>query len=319
MNSLTFLFKGETFNPSIYRSTYILDYPCSTHKECYPIESNLPPAYYLLEVWGAQGGSSGDFYGGKGGYSRGILKLSTTTKAFFYIGAAGTKTRDSNRLTDYSFNGGGKGATDQQLQNFATSGGGGTDIRLNDDSLYNRIIVAGGGGGSSEGYGGCYGGDGGGNEGKIGTKCYNGNPGGQGTQTEPGNTARDADGATFGYGANKTTGDGSGGGGGWYGGGAGSGYVTAGSGGSGFIFNYENYETARKANLLLSTKYFLREASMIRGDQEMPSPYSSKKETGHSGNGVILITILSSYIKQTCTKSFYFSFIYIEIFILISI
>ena len=255
MNSLTFLFKGETFNPTIFRSTYILDYPCATHKECYPIESNLPPAYYLLEVWGAQGGSSGDFYGGRGGYSRGILKLFTTTKAFFYIGAEGTRTKGSNKLTDYSFNGGGKGSGDQASKYFATSGGGGTDIRLNDDSLYNRVIVAGGGGGSTDAWDGCYGGDGGGNEGTKGKICFMGSAGNQGTQTEPGKTKKDADSTTFGFGANKTGGDGCGGGGGWYGGGAGSGYVTSESGGSGFIFNYENYETAIAANLLLSTKY----------------------------------------------------------------
>ena len=145
---IKFLFKGENFSPEQYRSTYILKYPCQTHKECYPIESDLEPGYYLLEVWGAQGGSDGSKSGGKGGYSKGILKLSTPTKAFFYVGAEGTRAGD-DILTDYSFNGGGRGSRDKAKDYYATSGGGASDVRLNEDTLYHRVIVAGGGGGAT--------------------------------------------------------------------------------------------------------------------------------------------------------------------------
>ena len=43
-------------------------------------------------------------------------------------------------MTDFSFNGGGIGKGGGTYE--ATSGGGGTDIRLIKDSLYNRVIVA---------------------------------------------------------------------------------------------------------------------------------------------------------------------------------
>ena len=301
MTSLSFKFRGESFYPQHEESAYFLDYPCETHKECYPIESTLPQGLYLLEVWGAQGGSDGDFYGGRGGYSSGILTIKKPTKAFFFIGAEGTRIKKSDSLfTDFSFNGGGIGCSDKNNEIIATSGGGGTDIRLINDSLYNRVIVAGGGGGSNKGWDGCFGGAGGGKNGGQGQKCDDRAPalGTPGTQYEGGTSGESSTNGNFGSGGNKTDVDGCGGGGGWYGGGTPHGYISAGSGGSGFIYNSENYETAQKSNLTLPREFFLQRAFMISGNNKMPTPsHSIDEEIGHSGNGYIVITIISNSLK----------------------
>lgn len=87
---------------------------------------------YRLEVWGARGGN--DTYAdkcGKGGYSKGQVRLTKGTIIYIYTGGTGS---------NGSFNGGGTGRLDYH------KGGGATDIRIGTDSLYSRIIVAGGGG-----------------------------------------------------------------------------------------------------------------------------------------------------------------------------
>ena len=300
MNALTFSLNGKEFKPYKRRGTYYFEYPCTNPTICYPIETTLLPGIYHFELWGAQGGSDGSHYGGRGGYSSGILRLQEHVKAFLYIGAEGTNSRDDDRFTSYSFNGGGKGRGDS-VRN-ATSGGGGTDIRLLEDSLYHRIIVAGGGGGSNEAYNDCYGGSGGGEEGIAGTACdIKSRQSSPGTQEAGGKTPVNGVNGAFGLGGNKTGGDGCGGGGGWYGGGATEGYISAGSGGSGFIFNQSNYETAIKAKLLLPPHFFLENGFMITGNQTMPSssPYSPN-EIGHSGNGAIVITLLINGLINTC-------------------
>ena len=102
----------------------------------------LDPGKYKLEVWGAQGGyRSGSAYGGYGGYSVGILELAATTDAYIYVGGQGNSgtCNTSTNICTGGFNGGG-------YRYLYKGGGGGTDIRLNTDSLYSRVIVAGGGG-----------------------------------------------------------------------------------------------------------------------------------------------------------------------------
>jgi len=109
---------------------------------------------YLLEVWGAQGGMDTDgngniVYGGKGGYSKGEVRLTQGQKLYVYVGEKG-----GNYDTSYNaFNGGGKGG--KSLRNrYGSGGGGATDIRTiggnwdNKNSLNSRLIVAGGGGGA---------------------------------------------------------------------------------------------------------------------------------------------------------------------------
>ena len=194
---------------------------------------------YTLEVWGAEGGTSG--YGGKGGYAKGTVTLNKGETIYIYVGG------------QTGWNGGGSGhglASD--------SGGGATDIRRGGQSLNDRIIVAGGGGGWG---GSSYrpGGHGGGLEGGKGEGTGSGRTlregGYGGTQTGggrggPGVSSGGA--GAFGRGGSQTAGDtrsgGGGGGGGWYGGGAGGNDYPnyndrddgGGGGGSGYIGGVKN-------------------------------------------------------------------------------
>ena len=107
------------------------------YKDCKAEELELDKGEYLLEVWGASGGTykPSNVLGGAGGYAKGKLTVKEKTKVFVHVGSQG-----SNTSKEQGCNG----------------GGGATDIRLNNDSLYARIIVAGGrgeGGGTGNGSG----------------------------------------------------------------------------------------------------------------------------------------------------------------------
>lgn len=126
---------------------------------------DLPAGTYKLECWGAQGN---DTYepgeAGNGGYSIGILNLTTNTILYVYVGGRPNNTPHVNVGSNNNvggWNGGGQGI------GAGGGGGGATDIALygtngstdwnNTNHLYSRIIVAGGGGGSCNedaGYGG---------------------------------------------------------------------------------------------------------------------------------------------------------------------
>lgn len=120
-------------------------------------EVTLPAGKYKLQCWGAQGGNNGtnSSYGiiaktgGKGGYSEGILTLSSVTKVRVYVGGQGG-------TSSGGFNGGGSTTGTSQLNSGDTfgyskmgGGGGATDIRLSDGALLSRMIVAGGGSGGA--------------------------------------------------------------------------------------------------------------------------------------------------------------------------
>lgn len=169
MNGLVFTINGSKFTPIVHRGTYFIKYPCSSKSACFPVITTLTPGSYLLETWGAQGSTMSIYPGGKGGYSKGILRINDRVKAYLYVGAEGTATETTGVMTSLSFNGGGIGKCSTNYP--ITSGGGGTDIRLMRDSFYNRVIVAGGGGGSSKAYETCIGGVGGGVIGGEGTLC----------------------------------------------------------------------------------------------------------------------------------------------------
>ena len=135
-----------------------------------------------MECWGAQGGTgltqgveSNPYSGGKGGYSRGIITITSTNiknypSLFVYVGQAGSKGVVGSTPAKGGWNGGGNGYWDNTDDEAAGGGGGATDIRLvngswnNIPSLCSRIMVAGGGGGGDH-YGG-YGGAGGGLKGR---------------------------------------------------------------------------------------------------------------------------------------------------------
>lgn len=120
-------------------------------------EVELPAGQYKLQCWGAQGGSNAaaSSYGitakagGKGGYSEGIITLSTKTTVRIYVGGQGSSSAGG-------FNGGGSttgsasySSGNKQGVSRMGGGGGATDIRLSDGALLSRMIVAGGGSGGA--------------------------------------------------------------------------------------------------------------------------------------------------------------------------
>ncbi len=238
---------------------------------------------YKLQVWGAEGGNAG----GKGGYSEGNIYLTKGTKIFIHVGEAGSKSGNS-LCAGGGYNGGGCA--------FNTGGGGGgaTDIRIGTNNLNYRVIVAGGGGGKGAdscaigGAGGGVSGIGNTTQGSCGTQGGAGKilAGGEAGiyLTNTGNVGTFGNG---GAGKNDTL-DGGGGGGGWFGGGSGaSGLWSSGAGGgSGFIY------TETHANSNLSSNYYLENAATYAGDVTFSS-ITGGTETGHSGNGYAIISLVN--------------------------
>ena len=243
---------------------------------------------YLLEAWGAQGGRGG----GRGGYSYGTIYLEKGTQLYLCAGGSGD---------NGGFNGGGTSR--------AGYGGGASDIRLGQNSLYSRILIAGGGGG--HGSDGCaYGAVGGGinGGGKNGQGSCGTNAGG-GTQTSggtygitgsaKGNNGKFAQGAA---GPNSGGGYyGGGGGGGFYGGGSGAtaGWSSGGGGGSGFIYNEESYALVTDpfsdefsgGKWLVSKDYLLEDAHTFSGSEKFTTTDHQSTELGHPGNGYVKVSI----------------------------
>ncbi len=170
---------------------------------------------YLLEVWGAQGGSAGTSYpGGLGGYAKGECTLTAGQTISVYVGQQGRAPSGGT-----AWNGGGAGTC------CGAGGGGGTDIRIGGTALSNRVIVAGAGGGGSNDIPSGPGGSGGGLSGVEGSSDLTYPPSYAGTQTT---------GYQLGVGESNLS-DSGGGGGGYWGGGAGTG-PSGGSGGGGSAY-----------------------------------------------------------------------------------
>ncbi|MCC0671533.1 hypothetical protein IC216_06010 [Clostridioides sp. ES-S-0145-01] len=221
----------------------------------------LPPETYILEIWGA-----GRY---KAGYSKGVLRLTESTKLFVHVG--GGNELNDNKL---SYNGGGKGTTNFNVQ---SNGCGATDIRIGVDDLNHRVIVAGGAGGlgchynyTTKGGNVTTGGAGGGLMGRTPQTVGGDYPSG-GKQQEAGThfgskTLKPSFGIGGGTGGTTCEGVdiyGGGGGGGWYGGGGG--FVNdrsfnefcGGAGGSGYILTANSYKPSGYA---LTEKYYLTDA-----------------------------------------------------------
>ena len=243
---------------------------------------------YKLEVWGAQGGNYNTTYtGGKGGYSYGTLTLNNTTNLYVYVGKQAQTITTNRTVTTGGFNGGGNGFNRYYsgTYTYAQGGGGATDIRIGQDSLYSRVIVAGGGSGATNRTNGYYGG---GTSGGTGLSGY------AGSQTSAGTNG------SFGTGGSATTSGNNykygsaGGGGGWYGGGAstsfgdGTNYDTYSGGGSGYVYTSSTASNYPSGNLLTST-YYLTNAATVVGNTSFTST-SGGTETGHSGDGYAKIT-----------------------------
>lgn len=239
---------------------------------------------YKIEVWGAQGGTVGEYaVGGKGGYTTGQINLAKNTTLNIYVGGQGSFDKTKSVLG--GFNGG--GASGYGSETSGGSGGGASDIRQGGTSLSNRIIVAGGGGGAGSRNSStdlATGGAGGGTEGLLGaysTASYNGQPGtssiGGIAATYTTNVTSLPTAGDLGIGGNggsySNTYGGGGGGAGYYGGGGGVRYGT-GAGGSGYC-----------GSMLNCTTY--------NGTQSFPTTNGLSNETGHSGNGYVKITLVS--------------------------
>lgn len=211
---------------------------------------------YLLEVWGAQGGSSSNFStarGGYGGYSVGNILLNDGDQLYINVGGVGKNGNNTATTKKGGYNGGGDKIT-PDADYYSSSGGGATHIATVSGELYTLseyagnddspiLIVAGGGGGGagiSGNYG--HGGSGGGYIGGSGTNYKGGSGWGSGgTQTSGGCKSGVVESGycgVFGSSDSTSTGHGGAGGGGYYGGGSSSsGNIGGGGGGSGYIGN----------------------------------------------------------------------------------
>ena len=231
--------------------------------------------------------SKNSYWGGRGGYSIGILSLSVPTTIYLYTGGHGSYSSDSERgkIVNGGFNGGGSSRIRWYTSAYTSGGGGGgaSDIRIGSDSLYARVIVAGGGGGGA-GESNSSVKQGGGLTGNSAVEEY------KATQTKAGTNG------SFGQGANST-GSGSynygpgGGGGGWYGGGASinvsdgsADYRTYNGGGSGYVYT-SSTASNYPSGCLLNSNYYLTNAST--------TIEYSKTNPGGTYDGYIRITVLS--------------------------
>lgn len=256
--------------------------------------ATLDPGKYILECWGAQGGSYSSYSGGYGGYSKGTITLTKTTTVYVSVGGAG-----SSSSTAAGFNGGGTGISSGR------GGGGATDVRIGQNSLYSRVIVAGGGGGAGVTSananpcgcgGGEYGGDGYYNNTTGSYTTGQNRSGGSASQTAGGITWSTGTQATFGQGGNASGYSCGGGGGGWYGGGGAYDSDSDsdgrwGGGGSGYVYTSSTAKNYPNGCLLNSTHY-LTNAQTIAGNTSFTSPTGSA-ETGHTGSGFCRITNLN--------------------------
>ena len=168
---------------------YVLQYPCNDPHECTNFFADFPPGHYKIELYGASGGSLNDSYittalstdhtscideqnvsiyggntrcmaqnssvGGAGGYTSGYISLKQTTRVYISIGGEGVYEKgdlsnDCSNGPKGGYNGGGDAC---MYPSGSASGGGATDIRINENDLWHRILVAGGGGGSDNNFG----------------------------------------------------------------------------------------------------------------------------------------------------------------------
>lgn len=255
---------------------------------------NLTAGRYQIECWGASGNGrsinkiNDSGLEGKGGYTKGVLNLYSTTELFVYVGGVGAAS--TGGIAEGGWNGGGCAwATDATEP--ANGGGGASDVRLiggewdSPEGLLSRFIVAGGGGGGGEDSG---------DAGRAGG-------GTTGFGSFPGTQNSASGGAVFGKGAH-TNFDGGGGGGGWFGGGTGGGSqnrpmsnstsdVGSASGGSGYALTTTSYIPT---GYLCSAKHYLDSTVLIHGDASMPNPNGGTNITGNIGNGYVTITCLYS-------------------------
>ena len=220
--------------------------------------------YYNLEVWGAQGGNYNTTYvGGLGGYSKGIVHLTKGTTLYVCVGGQPQTVTTTKTAVPGGFNGGGNGFNRDysSTYTYGQAGGGATDIRIGQNSLYARVIVAGGGSGSNNRISGYAGG---------GTSGVTGQSGYAGTQTSAGTGGSFGQGGSASISGNNYKYGASGGGGGFYGGGAGTSYSDStnydkySGGGSGYVYT-SSTASSYPTGCLLNSTYYLTASSTTQG------------------------------------------------------
>ena len=278
------------------------------------VESFTAPVsgQYKMECWGAQGGGNTSYPGGKGSYTRGTLGITTGNVFYVVVGQNGS-------AETYIFNNGFKRYwfPNGKDSGYIWSGGGSTDIRLNDAnnnwtdfvSRKSRIMVAASGGGSITYYNPQAGVPGGSLVGFPGTSKgeNDGVAATAGTQTKGGTTGTGShtigqNEIGFGYIVNDDGATMGGAGNGYYAGGKGNhGGCTVGVGATGscYISGYTGCNAITEScaeNAIAHTGspnhysgYVFTNATMIAGNAIMPSP-SGGNETGHGGDGTCIIT-----------------------------
>lgn len=228
---------GDTIKGTLTHDTvgwHVFDNSANVFNYTGSVQSFTAPStgYYLVEVWGAQGGPSladGKIMGtgARGGYSKGNVYLQAGETIYIAVGGQGA-TPTSGSTPAGGWNGGGKGMHDHSDDEVGGAGGGATSIvkgtKRGDGQLYNYeynksevIIVAGGGAGSIW-------------QSTTGGGVGGGLTGGLGTGSSGVTAATQSNGYRFGkgedgywdssWGANQAADGMSGGGGGWYGGNA---------------------------------------------------------------------------------------------------
>ena len=259
---------------------------------------------YLLEVWGAEGGSATNGesrVGGYGGYSKGIVTLKQNDKLYVVVGGKGVDGTSTTTQTG-GYNGGGNGLY------HGGSGGGATHIATQTgllSSLSNNldsilIVAGGGGGGAYTNEGNCSdGGHGGGINGNDSTvnACYGtiGEPyngyGTGGTQTKGGTQSANyssslGSGGTgvFGLGATTTMNNSmygaGGGGGGLYGGGSST--IAGAGGGSGYIGNNLLTNKAMYCYNCTTSNDESTKTISINGSSDKPLTNTTKQNNGYA-------------------------------------
>jgi hypothetical protein len=282
----TFMCGGAAEEPGIAICQEVLQFN-SGDTLIYPSTGNaesllFSAGQYRLKCWGGDGGACNGYNTcARGGYAEGVLTLEQMTTIISKVGGTGLGSgmHCEPPIPEYMYmhrpilcyNGGGLPSTNIVID--ATGGGGGTDFRIGEDSLYARVIVAGGAGGAAYNAGSAGGGLTGGP-----TPSGSGNNNGPGTQTSaPSNVDAGVAGG-FGYGSNGHIGYsggnqyyGAAGGGGWYGGSGTWPYVTStnrgGCGGSGYVLTADSY---KPEGYLLGEEYYLTDTVLTQGGNNLP-------------------------------------------------
>lgn len=146
-------------------TTELNNYSCTEDTKTFvaPITGN-----YVLEGWGAQGGSTSEnisgnktieaLEGGKGGYSYGVVHLNVGDEVYITVGCEGQELKQATKDTTIpgGYNGGG-GVINDDPTNYQGAGGGATHFAINqnlgelknyENDQNDILVVAGGGGGS---------------------------------------------------------------------------------------------------------------------------------------------------------------------------